>query len=51
MLKILLKDGCKLLHEISRKNWHTTSPAKAGFNRLVNVGFIKAPSTIFDVEK
>jgi Lrp/AsnC family leucine-responsive transcriptional regulator len=47
----LLKDGCKLLHEISRKNWHTTPTVKARFNRLVNVGFIKASSTIFDVEK
>jgi len=47
----LLKDGCKLLHEISGKNWHTTPTVKARFNRLVNVGYIKASSAIFDVEK
>jgi hypothetical protein len=34
----------------SHKNWHTTPKVKARFNRIVNVGFIKASSTIFDVE-
>lgn len=51
ILKSLLKDGRKSFREISRETGITTPTVKARFNRLVNVGFIKASSTIFDVEK
>ena len=45
ILKSLLKDGRKSFREISRETGITTPTVKARFNRLVNVGFIKASST------
>jgi DNA-binding Lrp family transcriptional regulator len=48
ILKALLKDGRKSFREISRETGITTPTVKARFNRLVNVGFIKSVSPIFD---
>jgi DNA-binding Lrp family transcriptional regulator len=48
ILKALLKDGRKSFRGISRETGITTPTVKARFNRLVNVGFIKSVSPIFD---
>ena len=43
-----MKDGRKSFREISRETGITTPTIKARFQRLVNVGFIKSVSPIFD---
>jgi Lrp/AsnC family leucine-responsive transcriptional regulator len=48
ILKSLLKDGRKSFREISRETGITTPTVKARFTRLVNVGFIKSVSPIFN---
>jgi DNA-binding Lrp family transcriptional regulator len=48
ILNSLLKDGRKSFREISRETGITTPTVKARFTRLVNVGFIKSVSPIFD---
>jgi DNA-binding Lrp family transcriptional regulator len=48
ILKSLLKDGRKSFREISRETGITTPTVKARFSRLVNVGFIKSVSPIFN---
>jgi DNA-binding Lrp family transcriptional regulator len=48
ILRSLLKDGRKSFREISRETGITTPTVKARFARLVNVGFIKSVSPIFD---
>jgi DNA-binding Lrp family transcriptional regulator len=48
ILRSLLKDGRKSFREISRETGITTPTVKARFIRLVNVGFIKSVSPIFD---
>jgi len=48
ILKALLTDGRKSFRAISHETGITTPTVKARFNRLVNVGFIKAVSTILD---
>jgi len=48
ILKSLIKDGRKSFREISRDTGITTPTVKARFQRLVNVGFIKSVSPIFD---
>src|ERR671939_1111531 len=48
ILKSLLKDGRKSFREISCETGITTPTVKARFARLVNVGFIKSVSPIFD---
>ena len=48
ILRSLLKDGRKSFREISRETGITTPTVKARFTRLVNVGFIKSVSPIFD---
>src|SRR6478609_5289268 len=50
ILKALLKDGRKSFREISRETGITTPTVKARFNRLINVGFIKSVSPIFNFE-
>ena len=47
----LLKDGRKSFREISRSTGISTPTVKARFDRLVNVGFIKSVSPIFDFKK
>src|ERR687885_96353 len=49
ILRSLLKDGRKSFREISRETGITTPTVKARFTRLVNVGFIKSVSPIFDL--
>jgi DNA-binding Lrp family transcriptional regulator len=48
ILKSLLKDGRKSFREVSRETGITSPTVKARFTRLVNVGFIKSVSPIFD---
>jgi Lrp/AsnC family leucine-responsive transcriptional regulator len=48
ILKSLLKDGRKSFREISRETGITTPTVKARFTRLINVGFIKPVSPVFD---
>ena len=48
ILRSLLKDGRKSFREISRETGITTPTVKARFTRLVDVGFIKSVSPIFD---
>jgi DNA-binding Lrp family transcriptional regulator len=48
ILTSLLKDGRKSFREVSRETGITTPTVKARFTRLVNVGFIKSVSPIFD---
>jgi DNA-binding Lrp family transcriptional regulator len=50
ILKSLLKDGRKSFRKISRETGITTPTVKARFNRLVNVGFIKSVSPIFNFD-
>ena len=48
IIKSLMKDGRKSFREISRETGITTPTVKARFQRLVNIGFIKSVSPIFD---
>lgn len=50
IIKELLKDGRKSF-EISCSTWISTPTFKARFDRLVNVGFIKSVSPVFDFNK
>jgi len=50
ILKSLLKDGRKSFREISRETGITTPTVKARFTRLVNVGFIKSVSPVFNFD-
>ena len=51
IIKSLLRDGRKSFRQISRETKITTPTVKARFDRLVNVGFIKAVLPIFDFNK
>jgi DNA-binding Lrp family transcriptional regulator len=51
ILKALLKDGRKSFREISRETGITAPTVKARFDRLVNIGFIKSVSPIFNFDK
>ena len=48
ILKALIKDGRKSFREICRETGITTPTVKARFERLINVGFIRSVSPIFD---
>ena len=48
VLNALIKDGRKSFREISRETGITTPTVKARFQRLVNTGFIKSISPIFN---
>ena len=48
IIKSLMKDGRKSFREMPRETGITTPTVKARFQRLVNVGFIKSVSPIFD---
>jgi DNA-binding Lrp family transcriptional regulator len=50
ILKSLLKDGRKSFRKVSRETGITTPTVKARFCRLVNVGFIKSVSPVFDFD-
>jgi Lrp/AsnC family leucine-responsive transcriptional regulator len=51
IIKSLLKDGRKSFRQISRETGITTPTAKARFERLVNIGFIKGVLPVFDFGK
>jgi Lrp/AsnC family leucine-responsive transcriptional regulator len=51
IIKSLLKDGRKSFRQISRETGITTPTVKARFERLVNIGFIKAVLPVFDFGK
>ena len=48
ILQALIKNGRKSFREISRETGTSTPTVKARFESLVNVGFIKSVSPIFD---
>lgn len=48
ILKALMKDGRKSFRQISRETGITTPTVRARFERLINVGFIKSVSPLFD---
>jgi DNA-binding Lrp family transcriptional regulator len=48
ILKVLLKDGRKSFRQISRETGITTPTVRARFERLINIGFLKSVSPIFD---
>jgi DNA-binding Lrp family transcriptional regulator len=48
ILKALMKDGRKSFRQISRETGITTPTVRARFERLINVGFIKSVSPIFN---
>jgi DNA-binding Lrp family transcriptional regulator len=50
ILNSLLKDGRKSFREISRETGITTPTVKARYSRLVNIGFIKSVSPIFNFD-
>ena len=51
ILKSLFKDGRKSFRQVSRKTGISTPTVKSRFERLVNIGFIKAVIPIIDFEK
>ncbi|MDQ5869026.1 MAG: AsnC family transcriptional regulator [Thermoproteota archaeon] len=51
ILRALLMDGRKSFRQVSRETGISTPTVKARFERLVNVGFIKAVIPIIDFEK
>ena len=51
ILKSLFKDGRKSFRQVSRETGISTPTVKARFERLVNIGFVKAVIPIFDFEK
>jgi DNA-binding Lrp family transcriptional regulator len=48
ILKALMKNGRKSFRQISRETGITTPTVRARFERLINVGFIKSVSPVFD---
>ena len=48
IIKSLVQDGRKSFRQISRETKITTPTVKARFERLVNVGFIKRVTPVFD---
>ena len=48
ILKALMKDGRKSFRQISRETGITTPTVRARFERLINVGFVRSVSPIFD---
>ena len=51
IIKVLEKDGRKSFRQIARETGVSTPTVKARFNRLVNIGFLKSVSPIFDFSK
>ena len=51
ILKSLFEDGRKSFRQVSRETGITTPTVKARFERLVNVGFIRAVQPIIDFRK
>ena len=51
ILKSLFKDGRKSFRQVSRETGISTPTVKARFQRLVNIGFVKAVIPIIDLDK
>ena len=51
IIQELLKDGRKSFREISRATGISTPTVKTRYDRLVNIGFIKSISPVFDFRK
>jgi DNA-binding Lrp family transcriptional regulator len=51
IIKVLAKDGRKSFRQIARETGISTPTAKARFDRLINIGFLKSVSPIFDWSK
>src|SRR4029078_4104355 len=51
ILKSLFKDGRKSFRQVSRETGISTPTVKARFERLVNVGFVKAVIPIIDLDR
>jgi DNA-binding Lrp family transcriptional regulator len=51
IIRVLEKDGRKSFRQIARETGISTPTVKARFNRLINIGFLKSVSPIFDFSK
>jgi DNA-binding Lrp family transcriptional regulator len=51
IIKVLVKDGRKSFRQIARETGISTPTATARFNRLINIGFLKSVSPVFDFSK
>lgn len=51
IIKALVKDGRKSFRQIARETGISTPTAKARYTRLINIGFLKSVSPVFDFSK
>ncbi|HEY7110621.1 MAG TPA: AsnC family transcriptional regulator [Nitrososphaeraceae archaeon] len=51
IINTLMKDGRKSFRQIASETGITAPTAKARFDRLVNIGFLKSISPVFDFTK
>jgi Lrp/AsnC family leucine-responsive transcriptional regulator len=51
IIRVLENDGRKSFRQIARETGISTPTVKARFNRLINIGFLKSVSPIFDFSK
>lgn len=51
IIRVLQEDGRKSFRQIARETGISTPTVKARFNRLINIGFLKSVSPIFDFNK
>lgn len=51
IIRVLQEDGRKSFRQMARETGVSTPTVKARFNRLVNIGFLKSVSPIFDFSK
>jgi DNA-binding Lrp family transcriptional regulator len=51
IIKVLAKDGRKSFRQIARETGISTPTAKARYNRMINIGFLKSVSPVFDFSK
>jgi DNA-binding Lrp family transcriptional regulator len=51
IIRVLEKDGRKSFRQIARETGISTPTVKARFTRLINIGFLKSVSPVFDFSK
>jgi DNA-binding Lrp family transcriptional regulator len=51
IVNVLVKDGRKSFRQIARETGISTPTAKARFDRLINIEFLKSVSPVFDFSK
>ncbi|HEY7108430.1 MAG TPA: AsnC family transcriptional regulator [Nitrososphaeraceae archaeon] len=51
IIEVLVKDGRKSFRQIARETGISTPTAKARYIRMINVGFLKSVSPVFDLSK